>query len=95
MQRIYKAARKCGYLQGLIEPLEPREAKKVAKNKILDDKILVEESNMLECFDLMRSESNFNLRVRGIKVIIHDVANKKTLNINCINKKINPDKIIK
>ena len=23
MQRIYKAARKCGYLKGLIEPLEP------------------------------------------------------------------------
>ena len=35
MQRIYKAARKCGYLHGLIEPLEPRDAKKVAKNKIL------------------------------------------------------------
>ena len=35
MQRIYKAARKCGYLQGLIEPLEPRDAKKVAKNKII------------------------------------------------------------
>ena len=35
MQRIYKAARKCGYLKGLIEPLEPRDAKKVSKNKIL------------------------------------------------------------
>ena len=35
MQRIYKAARKCGYLKGLIEPLEPRDAKKVAKDKIL------------------------------------------------------------
>tara|TARA_A100001011_G_C14313629_1_gene846853 strand:- start:212 stop:1873 length:1662 start_codon:yes stop_codon:yes gene_type:complete len=35
MQRIYKVARKCGYLQGIIEPLEPRDAKKVAKNKIL------------------------------------------------------------
>ena len=35
MQRIYKAARKCGYLKGLIEPLEPKDAKKVAKNKIL------------------------------------------------------------
>ncbi len=35
MQRIYKAARKCGYLQGLIEPLEPRDAKKVTKNKII------------------------------------------------------------
>ena len=35
MQRIYKAAKQCGYLQGLIEPLEPRDAKKVTKNKIL------------------------------------------------------------
>ncbi len=35
MQRIYKAARKCGYLKDLIEPLEPRDAKKVSKNKIL------------------------------------------------------------
>ena len=35
MHRIFKAAKKCGYLKGLIDPLEPREAKKVAKNKIL------------------------------------------------------------
>tara|TARA_B100001057_G_scaffold494949_1_gene592716 strand:- start:606 stop:2267 length:1662 start_codon:yes stop_codon:yes gene_type:complete len=35
MHRIYKAAKKCGYLKGLIEPLEPRDAKKISKNKIL------------------------------------------------------------
>ncbi len=35
MHRIFKAAKKCGYLKGLIEPLDPREAKKVPKNKIL------------------------------------------------------------
>ena len=35
MHRIYKVAKKCGYLKGLIDPLEPRDAKKVAKNKIL------------------------------------------------------------
>ena len=35
MQRIYKAAKKCGYLKGLINPIEPREAKKIEKNKIL------------------------------------------------------------
>ncbi len=35
MHRIYKAAKKCGYLKGLIEPLEPSDAKKVSKNKIL------------------------------------------------------------
>ena len=35
MHRIYKAARKCGYLKGLIEPLELKIAKKVNKNEIL------------------------------------------------------------
>ena len=35
MHRIFKAAKKCGYLKGLIDPIDPREAKKVAKNKIL------------------------------------------------------------
>ena len=35
MNRIYKAAKKCGYLKGLLKPLEPRDAKKVSKNKIL------------------------------------------------------------
>ena len=35
MQRIYKAAKKCGYLKGVVEPLEPKDAKKVPKNKIL------------------------------------------------------------
>jgi ribonuclease J len=35
MHRIYKAAKQCGYLQNLIEPLDPRDAKKVARNKII------------------------------------------------------------
>ena len=35
MNRIYKAAQKCGYLKGLLKPLEPRNAKKIAKNKIV------------------------------------------------------------
>jgi ribonuclease J len=35
MHRIYKAAKQCGYLQNLIEPLDPREAKKISRNKII------------------------------------------------------------
>ena len=34
MHRIYKAARKCGYLKDIIEPLEPKEAKKLPKIKL-------------------------------------------------------------
>ena len=35
MHRIYKAAKQCGYLQNLIEPVDPRDAKKIARNKII------------------------------------------------------------
>ncbi len=35
MQRIYRAAKKCGYLGNLIDPVEPKDAKNIAKNKIL------------------------------------------------------------
>jgi len=35
MHRIYKAARQCGYLNGLIDPLDPREAKKIPREKIV------------------------------------------------------------
>ncbi len=35
MQRIYKAARQCGYLQNVIEPLDSRDAKKLARDKIV------------------------------------------------------------
>ena len=35
MHRIYKAAKQCGYLGNLIEPIDPRDAKKLAREKIL------------------------------------------------------------
>ena len=35
MNRIYKAARQCGYLQNLMEPIDPRDAKKISREKII------------------------------------------------------------
>jgi len=35
MHRIYNAARQCGYLKDLIEPIDPREAKKISREKII------------------------------------------------------------
>ncbi len=35
MHRIYKAAKQCGYLKKLIKPIDPKEAKKVSRNKIV------------------------------------------------------------
>ena len=35
MHRIYKAAKQCGYLNNLITPIDPREAKKISREKIV------------------------------------------------------------
>ena len=35
MHRIYKAAKQCGYLKKLIKPIDPREAKKISRDKIV------------------------------------------------------------
>ena len=35
MHRIYKAARQCGYLNKLTKPIDPRDAKKISRNKIV------------------------------------------------------------
>tara|TARA_B110001452_G_scaffold206981_1_gene177121 strand:+ start:2380 stop:5613 length:3234 start_codon:yes stop_codon:yes gene_type:complete len=57
--------------------------KPIQKNKIIDDTNIIDANN-LECFDLIRTSTNFNLRIYGIKVIIHDYINKKTLVINSV-----------
>ncbi len=35
MHRIYKAAKECGYLKDVIEPIDPRDAKKISREKII------------------------------------------------------------
>jgi ribonuclease J len=35
MHRIYKAARQCGYLSNVIDPVDPRDAKKMSREKIV------------------------------------------------------------
>jgi len=35
MHRIYKAARQCGYLKNVIEPVDSRDAKNISRNKII------------------------------------------------------------
>ncbi len=35
MHRIFKAARECGYLQNVIEPIDPRDAKHIGREKII------------------------------------------------------------
>ena len=55
----------------------------IAKNKIIDDKVFQEAPN-LECFDLARVSNVFNIRIYGVKFVVHDYENKKTLIISAI-----------
>jgi ATP-dependent Lon protease len=51
----------------------------IPKNKIVEDYIICEKAEQLECFDLSRNTSDFHLKVSGIKLALHDVKQKKTL----------------
>ena len=64
--------------------IQKKKIDSVSKNKIVDDKMIIECLESMDCLDLMRTSTNFNIRVYGIKIIIHDTKNKKTLCINCI-----------
>ena len=49
----------------------------IAKNRIVEDHILVEKGKMFDCFDLARTSKSFQTKVYGLKVVIHNVQEKK------------------
>jgi hypothetical protein len=54
----------------------------VAKNRIVDDIMIVETTNNFDCFDLARTCKEFQKKVYGIKIAIHNDIEKKTLIIS-------------
>jgi ATP-dependent Lon protease len=76
---------------------EKNENKKVlSKNRIVEDFMIVDRSESLDCFDLARTSSNFLTKVYGIKISFQDSKEKQTLIIcgimdetlmKCINSK--------
>jgi len=53
--------------------------KVLAKNRIVEDFMIVESAENFECFDLARTSRNFNTKVYGIKVAIKNQDERKTL----------------
>ena len=53
--------------------------KSLHKNKIVEDFMIVETSDTLDCFDLARTSTNFYVRVYGIKIVFQNIKKK---NIN-------------
>ena len=58
--------------------------KKLAKNRIVEDFMIVETSESFDCFDLARTSKNFQTKVYGIKIAIQNKTEKKTLIISGI-----------
>ena len=59
-----------------------KNSKKLAKNRIVEDFMIVESAKNFECFDLARTSRKFNTKVYGIKVAIKNEIEKKTLIIS-------------
>ena len=65
-------------------PSTNKNKKYIQKNKIIDDKMIVEHANNLECLDLSRTNKTFQLQVYGIKVVIHNAKKRETYIISCL-----------
>tara|TARA_Y100000389_G_scaffold44237_1_gene38946 strand:- start:7490 stop:10723 length:3234 start_codon:yes stop_codon:yes gene_type:complete len=65
-------------------PSTNKNKKYIHKNKIIDDKMLIEHATNLECLDLSRTNKTFQIQVYGIKVIIHNNKKRETYIISCL-----------
>ena len=60
------------------------------KNRIVEDVTIVENAATLECFDLARTNKLFPLKVYGIRVVLHDSVNSRTMIVNGITDDLAP-----
>jgi len=77
--------------------------KKLMKNRIVEDYMIVDQAKTLDCFDLARTQQNFLTKVYGIKICFQNPEEKKTLivsgivddiGLQFINDKYIDDKIL-
>lgn len=57
----------------------PKKKQLLQKNRIVEDFMIVESAETLECFDLSRTSQSFHTKVHGIKIAIQNEVEKKTL----------------
>lgn len=73
------------------KPSEPMHKKSIAKNKIVEDHMIVENSVTLECFDMARTSSHFQTKVYGLKISFQNPNKKETLILKCVIDNITYD----
>ena len=66
------------------KPKNINKKEKIIKNKIIEDFMIIEMGQTLDCFDLCRTSNNFNTKVYGIKVVFQNPEKKNTTIINAI-----------
>ena len=57
---------------------------KLAKNRIVEDYMLVETADSLDCFDLARTTKKFQTKVYGIKIVFQNKQKKKTMVVSAL-----------
>ena len=60
------------------QDIENQNKKYLVRNRIIEDTMIVENSENLDCFDLARTSKSFQTKVYGIKISLHDYSEKKT-----------------
>ena len=82
---------------------DTNEKKYIQRNRIVEDFMIVEHSENLDCFDLVRTSNSFHVKVYGIKIALHHPEQKKTIIISglsddimleCLNYKFVEEKVI-
>jgi hypothetical protein len=66
------------------KPSESISKKHIAKNKIVEDHMIVENGDVLECFDMARSSSHFQTKVYGLKICFQNPNKRETLIIKAV-----------
>ena len=56
----------------------------LAKNRIIEDFMIVESATTLDCYDLARTGKKFQVKVYGIKICFQNLMKKKTLIVSAI-----------
>lgn len=58
--------------------------KHLNRNRIIEDYMIVENSDNCDCYDIKRTSQNFWLRIYGVKVVFQLESEKQTIIFNCI-----------
>lgn len=66
------------------DPSKTNEPQILAKNKIVEDFMIVESAGTLDCFDLARTSNSFQSKVYGIKVVFQNPESRSTLIVSTV-----------